>query len=42
MKLFWFKSQAFFFIQKILQLRKFDDADFDYDNIVFKLQPKQT
>ena len=39
---FWSQIQAFLFFREILQLDKFEGADFKYDNIVFKFQPKNT
>ena len=42
MRHFWSQIQAFLFFRNILPLDKFDDADFKYDNIVFKFQPQNT
>ena len=39
---FWFQIQALLFFREILQSDKFEGADFKYDNIVFKFQPKIT
>ena len=37
---FWSQIQAFLYFCEILQSDKFEGADFKYDNIVFKFQPK--
>ena len=39
---FWSQIQAFLFFHEISQLDKFEGADFKYDNVVFKFQPKNT
>ena len=37
---FWSQLQAFLFFHEILQLDKFEGADFKYNKIIFKSQPK--
>ena len=39
---FWSQLQAFLFFHEVFQLDKFEVADFKYDNIIFKFQPKKT
>ena len=39
---FWFQFQTFSLFHDILQLDKFEGADFKYGNIAFKFQPKNT
>ena len=40
--IFWAQIQAFLLFHDILQLDKFQGADFKYDNILFTFQPKNT
>ena len=41
-KVCWSLSQVFSFFHEILESDKFQGADFKYDNIIFKFQPKNT
>ena len=39
---FWSQILAFLFLHKILQLGKFERADFNHDNNLLRFQPKNT